>query len=75
MKTCLTLFLGLFLLAGTGCEEKKDPRERPGFIDTSDPSSVGKTMIPPPKSGKTATSLGGSGMKKGPGVPGAPGPK
>jgi hypothetical protein len=66
MKTCLSFVFGLLLLAGTGCEEKKDPRERPGFIDTSDPSSVGKTMIPPPsKGGKDLTTLGGKG-KKGP---------
>jgi hypothetical protein len=67
MKTCLSIVFGFVLLAGVGCEEKKkDPRERPGFIDTSDPSTVGKTMVPPPsKSGKDATSLGGKG-KKGP---------
>jgi hypothetical protein len=66
MKTCLFLLFGFVILAGTGCEEKKDPRERPGFIDTSDPSSVGKTMIPPPsKGGKDATSLGGKGKMPG----------
>ena len=68
MKTCLSLLFGFLfgfvLLAGAGCEQKKDPRERPDFIDTSDPSSVGKTMVPPPsKSGKDATSLGGKGSK------------
>ena len=66
MKTCLSFVFGLVLLSGIGCEEKKNPRERPGFIDTSDPSSVGKTMIPPPsKGGKDSTTLGGKG-KKGP---------
>jgi hypothetical protein len=66
MKKCFTLLAACVLLAGFGCEKKVDPRERPGFIDTSDPSSVSKTMTPPPK-GKDATSLGGKGP---PGPPG-----
>ena len=64
MKTCLSLLFGFVLLVGSGCEQKKDPRERPDFIDTSDPSSVGKTMkAPPSKGGKDLTGLGGKGNK------------
>ncbi len=32
-----------------GCEKKEDPRQRPGFIDTSDPSRIKETMIAPPQ--------------------------
>lgn len=52
------------LLAGVGCEKKEDPRNRPDFIDTSDPSKVSQTMKAPPKGGKNPTDLtGGRGGK------------
>lgn len=48
MRSLLCL-AGLLGLTAAGCEKKQDPHDRPGFIDTSDPSKVGATMIPPPK--------------------------
>lgn len=65
MKQCLTLLVSGVLLAGVGCGKKEDPRERPGFIDTSDPGKVNQTMIPPPKGGKDPTSLTGPGKPPG----------
>lgn len=35
-------------LLSIGCVKEEDPRDRPGFVDTSDPSKVGATMTPPP---------------------------
>jgi len=46
------------LLTGVGCSKKEDPRDRPGFIDTStEPGKVNQMMTPLPKGGKDATSL------------------
>lgn len=59
----MILSAGLFLV---GCTKKEDPRDRPGFVDTSDPSTVTKTMTPLPKS------KGTGGMNPGGAGPGAP---
>jgi len=64
MKSCVTLLTCAALLAGAGCS-KPDPRDRPGFIDTSDPGKVGQTMTPPPKGAKDPTALGGPGKPPG----------
>jgi len=59
MKKCVPLLLAGALLTGAGCEKKDDPRNRPDFVDTSDPSKVSQTMKAPPKGGKGgATDLG-----------------
>lgn len=68
MKKVFPLLLACGLAVGLGCE-KKAPQTAP--VDTSDPSKVSGTMVPPPsKSGKDATSLGG-GKPGGPGMPGS----
>lgn len=50
MRAVYLSVAALMFLAG--CEKKEDPRERPGFVDTSDPTKVGGTMTPPPKDKK-----------------------
>lgn len=58
MKTAITLLAaGAFLLT-VGCQGKKDPRDRPGFVDTSDPGKVKGTMTPVPKKGPSGGSAG-----------------
>jgi hypothetical protein len=59
MSKRVALLTAGLLLASLGCTKKEDPRERPGFIDTSDPSKVKQTMTPPPKGKKDPTALGG----------------
>lgn len=66
MKKCIPLLALAVFIGAIGCK-KEDPRDRPGFVDTSDPSKVMSTMTPVPKSG-ASTSLGGKG-----GPPGPPG--
>lgn len=67
MKTVSSLLLlGLFVVA-TGCGKKEDPRDRPNFVDTSDPSKVLGTMNTP--KAKSSTALGGG--PSGPGGAGA----
>jgi hypothetical protein len=59
MKLYGTLLIAGVLLSGAGCG-KEDPRNRPGFVDTSDPSKVKGTMTPPPKKkDPTALNMGG----------------
>ena len=53
-KYGILLVAGIFL-ASVGCG-KEDPRKRPGFVDTSDPSKVKETMTPLPKA-KDPTAL------------------
>jgi hypothetical protein len=58
MKVCGTLLIAGLLLTGVGCG-KEDPRNRPGFVDTSDPSKVNATMTPiPKKKDPTALNMG-----------------
>jgi len=59
MKKCFAALAAGILLVGVGCEKTPDPRERPGFIDTSDPSKVAGTMTPPPGKTKDPTALTG----------------
>jgi len=69
MKRYLTLLATGMLVVSFGCGKATptDPRDRPGFIDTSDPSKVPGTMGPMPgKGGKDTTSL--KGVPKGPGA-------
>jgi hypothetical protein len=69
MKTCFSLLFAGMLLAGLGCDKTPDPRDRPGFIDTSDPGKVAGTMTPPPGKTKDPTALtGGPRTGKPPGV-------
>ena len=69
MKKYLALLIVGVFMAGFGCEKPPpDPRERPGFIDTSDPTKVPATMTATPKKGKNTTGL--KGMPKGPTTPG-----
>ena len=50
MKTIASLLLAaLVAVSATGCEKKEDPRNRPGFVDTTDPGKVGGMMAPLPK--------------------------
>lgn len=49
MKTITTLLVASAFLLTVGCKKKDDPRDRPGFIDTSDPSKITETMVPAPK--------------------------
>lgn len=56
MRKCFTCLVTGLLVAAFGCG-KEDPRDRPGFVDTSDPSKVMETMKAPPKS-KDPTALG-----------------
>jgi hypothetical protein len=59
MKMVMPLLVAGALLFVVGCKDKKDPRDRPGFVDTSDPSKVLKTMTPPPKAkGNSAMGAG-----------------
>lgn len=52
MQVVRTLCLAaVATLVMAGCAKKEDPRQRPGFVDTSDPSKVAGTMTPPPKGG------------------------
>lgn len=46
-RSTTLLALGMVLTA-VGCNHKPDPRSRPGFVDTSDPSKVMQTMTAPP---------------------------
>ncbi len=59
MTKCVILLIAGGLLAGIGCAKQEDPRDRPGFIDTSDPSKVRDTMKAPPKGKRDPTSLTG----------------
>ena len=53
MKTTTSLLLAAAVaLAAAGCDKKVDPREQPGFIDTSDPGKVAGTMTAVPKTPK-----------------------
>ena len=63
MKTMTSLLLTAAVALAAGCEKKVDPRDRPGFVDTSDPGKAMGTMTPTPKAGNS-----------GPGGVGAPGP-
>ncbi len=50
----MRLFLGglLVLFCAVGCgESKPDPRSRPDFVDTSDPTKVQMPALPPGGSG------------------------
>ena len=62
MKTTTSLILATAVALAAGCK-KEDPRDRPGFVDTSDPGKVSGTMIPPPKS----ANVGPGGVGPGPG--------
>lgn len=73
MKTFTTaLVLGAVLIA-VGCNQKKDPRDRPDFVDTTDPSKVMKTMgtLPKSKGGPPSISAG-AGTAPGTGAPSKP---
>jgi len=67
MKRFATLLsAGLFLTA-IGCGGgKTDPRSQPGFVDTSDPNNVMKTMKAPPGKGADPTALFPNKGKQGP---------
>jgi len=58
MKTIATVLAAGAVLLTAGCEGKKDPRERPGFVDTADPGKVKGTMTPTPKKGASGGSAG-----------------
>jgi hypothetical protein len=47
----LLLTFSALLMPCVGCESKPDPRDRPDFVDTSDPSKVGG-MLPPTTEGQ-----------------------
>ena len=51
MRVVFALILSLLLLPYAGCGGgKPDPRDRPDFVDTSDPSKV---LVPAAEPGKT----------------------
>ena len=56
MRKAITLGLVAFSLMLGGCagEKKPDPKERPGFVDTSDPSKV-PGLSPDPSKPPTTT--------------------
>jgi hypothetical protein len=60
MKPLTTLLVAGAVLLAVGCSKKEDPRDRPGFVDTSDPSKVPGTMGPGPK-GKSSGAAGSAG--------------
>jgi len=65
MKTITTLLVAGAVFLTLGCEKKEDPRDRPDFIDTSDPSKV--KLAPPAKGkGAGAGAAGAGAPKKGP---------
>ncbi len=55
------LIAGLFMLVcAVGCgESKPDPRSRPDFVDTSDPTKVQMPSLPPGGPGAPAGAAGG----------------
>jgi hypothetical protein len=67
MKKCLSLLLLAGFVAALGCAKEPDPRSRPDFVDTSDPSKVMETMKQPPNQPKPGG--GGGGMGAGAGAP------
>jgi hypothetical protein len=58
MKKCLSYLIVAALVFPLGCAREPDPRERPDFVDTSDPSKVLDTMKPPPGQGGGGASAG-----------------
>ena len=61
MKKITTLLVASAFLLTVGCSNKEDPRDRPGFVDTSDPSKVMKTMAPIPKGKGPGAGAAGAG--------------
>lgn len=61
---CVAL-LGCLL---AGCAQEEDPRNRPGFVDTSDPSKVMETMKPL-ETGPGSANPGGASTSLGAGAP------
>lgn len=61
MKKTITLLAVSAFLIAVGCTGKQDPRDRPGFVDTSDPSKVKGTMTPPPKGKGSGPGMAGAG--------------
>jgi len=58
MNRLMTLLaLGGFMLA-VGCSDKPDPRSRPGFVDTSDPSKLKMDKLPKSKGGGMGAGAG-----------------
>jgi hypothetical protein len=70
MKQFATLLAACLFLIAVGCGGgKTDPRSRPDFVDTSDPSNVIKTMKSPPKSKAPGPGGVGPGGLPAPGLP------
>jgi len=51
MKTITTLLVAGAVFLAAGCKKDEDPRNRPDFVDTSDPSKLKMPGTPKAKAG------------------------
>ncbi|HUY90702.1 MAG TPA: hypothetical protein VMV10_18355 [Pirellulales bacterium] len=59
MRYLLGGLLALACLTGCGGEKKPDPRQRPDFVDTTDPTKVMMPALPKPGGGPPGAQPGG----------------
>jgi len=60
MKTITTLLVAGAVCLAAGCKKDEDPRNRPDFVDTSDPSKVKLAMPAKAKAGNAGAAGAGA---------------